>query len=265
MLLRSMISQVGLQNLLISKLTELQKKNPKYSLRAFADKLDIGAGPLSQILKGKRRVSEKLASQLLDRIDADLDTRSKILIKQEMLVTPTAINDDAHILSEDQNRLIADWYHYAILSLTLVKDFKNQSNWIAERLGISENQVQDAIARMKRLRVLEESSQRKLKPTHRRVKTTDDVPNEYIKKGHEQTLELARRSLNLHTTEERDFTHLTVPTNPERIRAAKLHLRRMQAELCDILMDTTDRTEVYRLSIGLFPLTTLKLRTGDKS
>ena len=54
-----------LQNELINRC----EKNPNYSLRAFAKSLDIGPSALSQIVRGKRKLTKKMTLRLADRLD----------------------------------------------------------------------------------------------------------------------------------------------------------------------------------------------------
>jgi transcriptional regulator with XRE-family HTH domain len=255
-----MLSQVAFQKFLQCRFEEARRKNPAYSLRAFALKLGTAAGPLSQILKGKRRVSEQKANLILDRLEIPLADRTQVMAR---LSAPRESLPDTsgQLLAEDQFKLISDWFHYAILSLLHVKDFKNRPSWIAGRLGISENQVQDAIARMKRLGMIEETPQRKLRRRSPQYRTTDNVPSSALKRAHEQTLQLAQKALHEIPVGQRDFIHITVPTSPEQLQKAKVYLRNAQDELCAILMDTTEKTEVYRLSFELFPLTRFATET----
>ena len=164
-----MINQRAFQNLLKRKLSEIQGKRSGYSLRSFAKVLRIGAGPLSQILNGVRNVSEKMAEQILDRLEVSPSERSALYLYSSSEVIP----DQAYVIPEDDFKHISSWYHYAIISLTQVKDFDSDPKWIARRLGISENQVQDAVSRLIRLKLLKRTLNHSLKVTQRKAKTID--------------------------------------------------------------------------------------------
>jgi hypothetical protein len=56
--------------------------------------------------------------------------------------------------------------------------------------------------------------------------------------------------------EKRDFTAVTVAVNPKNLSTAKELIRKFQDELCDQL-EAGRCTEVYRLSVQLFPLTVM--------
>lgn len=71
--------QPAIQNLLHGKFMEAKAGNPRYSLRAFARRLEISAGSLSAILSGKRVISKKLAEKIADRLGLDDQSRSELL------------------------------------------------------------------------------------------------------------------------------------------------------------------------------------------
>ena len=52
-------------------------------------------------------------------------------------------------------KVISDWYHYAIIELTLIDGFSSSPMWISERLGITTNQAKSAIERLISLGLLQ--------------------------------------------------------------------------------------------------------------
>src|SRR5262249_34343416 len=58
-------------------------------------------------------------------------------------------------LADDTSAVISGWYHYAILELTHLEHFKPDSRWISRVLGIETDEVNVALSRLIRLRLLE--------------------------------------------------------------------------------------------------------------
>src|SRR5688572_17118598 len=81
------------------------------------------------------------------------------------------------ILQTDAFRVISDWYHYTILELTFVEGFRNDPTWIANKLGITQFEAKEAIARLKRLELLEEISG-KLVKTDTHLASSNGVPSD---------------------------------------------------------------------------------------
>jgi len=263
-----MNTQLAVQKLLTRKLSELQAKNPAFSLRAFARRAGLSPATASLILNGKRKISHKLALKICQALMLDPRERAEIL-KQFPTQTKTASEtlrtdsvDTSFIkLTSDQFRVIADWYYFGILSLVKTESFKNDPKWIARRLGIKVTEARTAIERLKRLEILAEDETGKLYRTGARYHTSDDVKDVSVRRSHFQSLELAKRSLENDPVEKRDFSSMTMAIHPERMAEAKTLIRKFSQELDALLESAPDTNptaqpkDVYRLCVQLFPLT----------
>src|SRR5690606_7799835 len=151
--------------------------------------------------------------------------------------------------------LIADWYYYAILSLSETKDFQSDAGWIADRLGISERLASDAIERLVRLGLLGRDPQsKKLIHTGKQFEAISAVANPALKKACRQNLELAQKALEETQFEERDFTAITLCFDPSRMGEAKKMIKNFRRNFSRV-MEQKEKKEVFKLSIQLFPLT----------
>ena len=255
-----MKEQITIQNLLRDGLMELQNKNSSYSLRSYANKLDINVGALSSIMNGKRNVSRDLAERLIRRLMLDPQRRSEILALWPLkrAYKKSEQKDSEHFgpryleLEASQFKMIAEWEHYAVLSLMKCKDFQEEIAWIAERLGITEHRALEVIKRLLEVGLIKRNSEDKLVRTYADVRSSDDTANLSLRKSHEVTLDLAKESLNREKIHERDFTHITMAIDPKKISVAKEMIRKFQDELSDV-MESGNQTEVYRFSTQLFP------------
>ena len=143
------------------------KRNPKYSLRAFAKLLEVDASTLSQILREKRSISVVLQRSFLERLGlgpAEVNNLQMIDEKEE----ETKVRE----LALDAFQVIADWYHYAIFELITVKGFRNDSKWIAKTLNISPTEVNIALERLVRLDLIKLHKDGKLSQGVRLITTT---------------------------------------------------------------------------------------------
>ena len=75
----AMKEQVAVQRLLREKFSEIQRGNPRYSLRAYARTVDVHVGALTYIINGKRNVSRSLAERIAQRLLLDPQERSELL------------------------------------------------------------------------------------------------------------------------------------------------------------------------------------------
>jgi uncharacterized protein (TIGR02147 family) len=256
-----MNEQITVQHLLRKKLAEAQTRNPTYTLRAFANRLKLGAGALSAIMNGKRRVSLTFASRLADKLMLDPQEREDILSRFPEKNPYTKVGDKAdHVsasyltLSALQFRIVAQWEHMAILSLMNTKEFKSETEWIANRLGISQTVARQAIDRLVSVGMIEKDESGQYKRSNPHFSTTDGLADISIKKAHEESLDLARKSLHEYSVKERDMCSTTMAIDPSRLDEAKVLIREFQDKLA-ALLESGERTEVYQLATQLFPLT----------
>ena len=266
-----MQAQMAIQKLLTERLSAAQAKNPGFSIRAFSTRVGIHFAALSSILAGKRNVSRKLAARIADRLYLDPQERAELLAlfpeprSAKRGLAAGAVLEPAYLqMNAQQFRVAAEWEHFAVLSLLQCSEFRSEIEWIARRLSITEARANQVVSRLIELGLLGMDVEGKLSRSEKNYRTPDDTADVSLKKCHEQTLELARESLYRDPVEERDFTSVTVAVNPRNLRTAKEMIRKFQDDLCDRLEDGT-RTEVYRLSVQLFPLSTLSAKAERKS
>lgn len=263
-ILRCMKSQLTVQKLLLTKLAELQAKNPSFSLRALARRGGVSPATLSLVLSGRRNVSRKLVEKLSQTLGFDPRERAELLRgfanHNNQLAQADKVDPNYVKLSTDQFRVIADWYYFAILSLVKTQGFNSDPKWIAQRLGIKVSEAKTAIDRLKRLEILVADGSGGLTRTAARYFSSDDVRDLSVRRSHFQSLELAQRSLEEDAIERRDFSSMTMAIYPSKLSEAKTRIRKFLQELDAFLEAPAESNlsekpqEVYRLSIQLFPL-----------
>lgn len=224
--------------------TEFQNRkhsNPSYSLRAFAKTLGIQPGRLSEYLNGNRTISNQMAEKVATRLGLNSS-----IFKTHSLQNVDFIEDE--IFS-----VIADWQHFAILSLMDTKNFINDPKWIGDRLGISTFEAKEAIRRLIRVGILETKNQHLLK-TKKNVFTSSDRESNALKLSHTQSLQQSISALHDVPLELRDITSITMAINTKKLPLAKKMIKEFRRKLCEFLEDG-NQSEVFNLNIQLVPVT----------
>lgn len=260
-----MNEQLAIQAKIRSHFAQLQRKNPAFSLRAFALKLDISPSALSEIMAGKRKVSKKMAVKLLDRMYLDPKESEEIKLLFDGKLQGQAADADSKSvlnkykkninflkLSSDQFNVISEWQHFALLSLMETKDFQSDHEWIAQRLAISVTEVQKTLQRLIDLNLVVKKYNR-YQPTNESLITSDDVANQAVRKSHYEDLKFAEKILDHCPVELRDFTAVTVAADKNKIAEAKQMIREFQDRLTQFLEDG-EKSEVYKLTFYMYPL-----------
>lgn len=245
---------------------QLQGKNPRYSLRSYSTKVGIHSSTLSYIMNGKRNVSRKLAEKITRKLLLDPQKRSEILelfpLKKRIRTEAAELKPRFLEIEASQFKMNSEWEHFAVLSLMNCQEFKNDTVWIAERLGITKDKAQQVIQRLIEVGIVRENDGVLIRDKSP-YRTSDDTVNLSVRKGHDENLDLAKESLHRDSIHERDFTHLTVAIDMKKIPLAKEMIRRFQDELMEA-MECGDQTEVYRFTTQLFPLTKLIKKDRNK-
>ena len=249
--------QLEIRRLMKQEFCVRNGRNPKYSLRAFSNKLGISPAATSQIMNGDRTITRKMAHKILVGLDV---TSTKTFELLGSLKGSKALASDAKPylqLESDKMEVAGNWFYYAILSLAETKSFKSDPLWISRRLNISPQEARSALERLVRLNLLKQESSGKLKATGVQLSSGTGELNLFRRRHNIQNLEMAQKALSNVPLEFRDFSHMTMALDPSKISIAKEYLQSFRRQFCE-LMESTDKKEVYKLSIQFFPLTNLE-------
>jgi uncharacterized protein (TIGR02147 family) len=245
-------------------------KNPRYSLRMLAQKLDMPSGRLSEILAGKRRITPTLGRKIAIRLEFPPEKIQKFIatIENERAAknfgkkTPNSTDESFRQLSVDSFYALAGWEHFALLNLMKTDDFKADVEWISNRLGLTPVEVRAAIERLERLEFIERTDTGFVRKVGR-LTTTHDLESVALKASHRQSLEQAIESLETVPVELRDITSITMAIDRERIPQTKAIIKKFRRELSDFLESGSKTTEVYNLNIQLVPVTKVQYSSRE--
>jgi uncharacterized protein (TIGR02147 family) len=229
-----------------------RSRNYAFSLRSYAQYLGLSPAQLSQLLSGKRKLTPKTARKLSLKLNLSPVEREKFELSGLLLKAEEPVNESHIQLVEDEFALISDWYHFAILSLSELKDCKASPLWVARRLGIEHGKAREALERLERLGIVALDGGR-IRQLKKNLRTTSDIPSAAIRKYHRQNLQLAAERLETVPPELREFTAITMAMNPENLPEAKRLLNDFKRKLCRLLQ-TGEPSDVYTFSAQLFPV-----------
>lgn len=242
------------------------QKNARYSLRAFARDLGVSAPRLSHVLNGKHGLSRAAALQISERLGLNKEEQEYFC---DLVDSQHARGNFKRMVAEkrlkgrkpqyqglevETFKIISDWYHFALLELTLTTSFKSEPSWIAKALGISVHEARLAIERLKKVEALEERSDGSLRATGAFIANASGVPSEAIRKFYRQFLEKATQSLTFQTVDEREFASLTLAVDDADIPRAKEFIRKLRDEFDAKFSKGKAKNQVYGLGIQLFRL-----------
>ncbi|QDK44885.1 hypothetical protein DOM22_06770 [Bdellovibrio sp. ZAP7] len=253
------------RSILIEEMRKRQRKNPAYSMRAFARDIGVSASRLSELLNSKVGLSDSRATIVADRLQLkgkekaffiDLvqaeHARSK-LAKKAASERVKAYLLDAKKISDDDFHLISDWQNLAVLELVDIPGTPHSFSAIAKKLGISVAEAEATVARLMKVGLLKEEGGRWVVSDSDST-TTADVPSIAIQNYHRQMLERASRSLSVDPVESRDLSSVVFSLDSTQLAYAKERIREFRRVLSQELAGMPSKDKVYSLAIQLFEL-----------
>ncbi len=243
------------KKVLINEYLRRKQKNQAYSLRAFASFLNIGVASISDCIAGKRALSLKNLLKIKEKLSLS-PAETELLLSKTKRHNQIDIDWEIIYLKDEEFKIISDWYHYAILELSYIKNHKADPVWIAKFLSISELEAQIALERLVNLNFIkiERDKIKKLTPP---ISSSKDIPSSAVRKRHKQMLEIASECIENEPIEKRKFFEITMAIDPALIPKAHEMMIKYGRKICKIL-ESKNQKEVYSLSMSLFPLSSKK-------
>lgn len=241
--------------------------NSHYSLRAFARDLKISPARLSEIFSGKQGLSRSYAEKISVCLNLSINEKEYFcdlvesvhgrssLKRQTAKLRLLKYQDfETRRLQIDTYKVIADWYHFAILELCEVQGFQSDPTWISQQLNINLVETQKAISRLVRLGLLKKL-EGNLVPTDHFTATSDGIPSEAIQKSHLQILEKAIHAVKAQSVKERNSTAMMMSIDKDKIEVAAEMIKEFRRKFFKEVSSCQKKDAVYCLSIHFFNLT----------
>jgi uncharacterized protein (TIGR02147 family) len=248
-----------LANLLKKQLQILQKKNSKFSLRAFAIKLGLSSSTLSEIMNEKRSVSKAKAQAIIAKLNLSEKERNQIKKAFEnsnkldgLKKTPNKRREV--LITESEFYLMADWRYFAFMGLTRTSDFKSDPNWIAQRLGITTKEANEVIKNLLAQKIISKDYNGNIRDNNMTYRTSEEFPEELIRHRQVNGLKKVTELIENKNSLQVGFFS-TITTDVKKLNEAALMAEDFLKRLSLFLADSTERTEIFELQVQLFPRT----------
>jgi uncharacterized protein (TIGR02147 family) len=217
------------------------RANERYSIRAFAIHLGLDSSTLSRILAGKKQVSEIK----MNALSAKLGIQSPAQKVEEA---------EFSSIEMDSFSVISDWYHFAILDLTLLKNFNPDPQWMARKLSIHPYEAMSAVERLKRLGLLKVVDGKLVKGKTFYSNYKEGMTSAALKEYQRQIVKKSLHAIDNCPQERKDITSITIATNSKKLELAKEKIKNFRRELCAFLEDG-EKDSVFHLAVQLYPVT----------
>ncbi|WP_408095780.1 TIGR02147 family protein [Peredibacter sp. HCB2-198] len=261
-----------LQDFYLSK----KKVNASYSYRVFVNKGELGSpSHLKMVIDGSRNLTlstipkyvkaigfkKKMETQLFELLvhyNQESDADQKIIYFNEIMNLKR--KQGLSMLEKHQFDLLAHWFHVAIYVLIDLYDFKDDPEWISERLRkkVTARQVRETLDSLETLKLIEKDDIKGYRQTSGALSTDEDIKSLGAYRYHQDMLELALDSLKNDPLDVREFNGVTMKISKEKLSVLKEKIRAFRKEINELTSNMEGTDQVYQLNIQLFPLTEVK-------
>lgn len=246
-----------IRNVLLDYFLKKQKLTTTYSLRKFAQRLEVSSSALSEILRGKRNVSKNRAVNFAQKMQVNEQTMTRIqaaFSDSGRLESLSTVKNPLKeiIISEKEQEIMADWLCFAIVCLIRTEGFKSDITWIATRFGVDEKRVTEALRLLESAGTIHRTEAGEYRDLPVCYRTSESFPAALDSTRQIKGLKNAITALE-QPGRNRVGNFSTISGDPEKLKEAELLIEDFLKRLSLFLADS-DKKEVFELSIQLFQL-----------
>lgn len=246
-------------------LKNAQINNPQFSLRAFAKKLEMSAGSLSEILNGKRALSSENAKKIIDKLK--VEGEEEVLFLKSVEYSQVKISSllkkqkdqKIHYLEDNyiNYKIMMEWEHYAILAFFDHPDFSSDLDVIATKFNLNPERVNEVLSNLSKAGLIQRKGNMYFKGNF------DDVAFDVVNKTdslykiRRNVIKLAYDKFSTINQENSHYASRTLSVSPQNLNRA-MTLMDEFVDTLNVLLGDGDIHDVYKFSMQLYPLSTDK-------
>jgi uncharacterized protein (TIGR02147 family) len=225
------------------------ERNKSYSLRAYARDLDVQPATLSHILKRKRAASPEFREKIYSALKLSIEQRQYLESHTEEVFKFTKKELDIYLS-------LSEWYYDAITELTRTKGFVGQNEYVAQRLGLSLEETNEAVKRLVQMGLIKKMPNKKwVSYSENTITYGGDHTSFALQKLQRQLMEKAIVALETIPKKDREQASMIMAINKKDLPEAKKRIKEFQQDMCKYLQrPNRESEEVYQMITTLFPL-----------
>jgi uncharacterized protein (TIGR02147 family) len=251
---------------------EAQKaQDKKFSFRYFARIAGFSSHNfLRQVMRGESNLSpdsiEKMATALkfnpekahffknLVLLNQATTSEQRHLYAKEILRSQTYKR--IHPLGESQYQFFAHWYVSAVRELVALAGFKENPQWIAERVTppIKPQEAKRAIEDLLNLGLLKRDQKGKLIQSDALLSTPAEVSSAFVANWHKQYMARAVESIDTFPREKRDISAVSFGFSKKNIKVIKEMIANFRREILEVASQQENKDILMQFNMQIFPL-----------
>jgi uncharacterized protein (TIGR02147 family) len=254
-----------------------KKENKTFSLKILADRAGFKARDyILRVMNGSRNLSQSgafMLSQALRLSEKEADYFRNLVgfnqaastrEKEFFLAKMTEIGKYGKVqkLRREQFAYLSEWYYSALRSLLPVIGFGDDYAEIGRFLDppLTSAQVRKAIDLLVQQGLLTRDASGAYGVPESRLTAGDEVSSVALSRFHRQSLDLARRAMDVFSSAERDISGITMSLSREGFDKMKAAIQAFRKKAMSIADEDVNEERAYQLNLQLFPLSKRRKR-----
>lgn len=242
------------------ELARVRAKNPRYSMRAFANKLGLEPSQLSKILNGKRSPTEQTIIKILSRLGIRPETyETKLALRRERLKNKIATFRTSKLEMSKASK-VAEWPFgswveiVAFLSLELNFEKKDVAS-ISKLIGVSVAETREILERLESQGLVTVDDDGIYSKNSRPVADDYLQSSEFRRELQKRFLKKAASSIDAVPVDRRKNGTLTFTLNRQLIPKLQSKIDQFLKSVNAVSMAESHEFDAcYNLTIALYPL-----------
>lgn len=242
-----------LNNILIERI----RSNPSYSMRSFARDLNIAPSTLSEILKKKKGISTKKASEIVKSLKlpdwqanhflnlvAIKHARSREE-KNQAKANLEAVKDKIVVekIKADAMKALTTTMDLAILECVGLKKFDNTHEWIAKKLKVSLKEVKECVERLIQVKLLEISENGEWRDLSPFFSSSDGIPSEAVRAFNIDILRTMEKKIIDEPIEDRIMKSVVFSLEDKHMNEARIILDEAISKIVNLSSKSDDKKD----------------------
>ncbi|MBK24426.1 MAG: hypothetical protein CME70_10560 [Halobacteriovorax sp.] len=255
----------------LKELLEHLKVEKKISQRKLSKVLDVSPAIFTMIIKGKRKLGEKLLLDLSSFLNFNDSQKahleSLVLLNDSIELTQKgfALNSLAenkefatnHPQELETYKYLSHWENVAIREMTRLKDFKLSTSWIRKRLikNVSVRDIKKRLDFLIKNNFLSQKDGGIKYVADKHLSCREGVFKLSLGQFHSKMLELASDSIGEVPSKDRKLLAHTVAMSEENFEKSKEIIEKALNDIKALEKNDIENTRVFHAEFALFPLT----------
>jgi uncharacterized protein (TIGR02147 family) len=264
----SIFSYFDVREFLKADFQERKSRNPLFSMRAMAIKLDLNSGTLTRIFNEKRNISKNILPKFITFLglrskEAEYFThlvgfcqakseRQRMERYRELVKLRSGRTKE---VSAERHAYYEEWYYTAIRELLRFYPFSGDFQALGRMLypAITVQEAKRAVNLLVNLGFIEKTGD-SYAVRDKSISTGERWNGMAVERFHEETLKKAVEALDRIPRQQRDYSTMTMCYSPEGYKKVRALLKNTREELARIEEGDRGGNCVYQINLQLFPL-----------